>query len=128
MNDVERLKEIIRFEIEPGYFNRDYSEDSFEGVYKVAYQDLIEACKNMLRLAVGFETYDDWYYYVTETLSENYENASDREHWRVALWGETDTDMLQILYYALQAVSYDEYLFEYPSTLTDMLSQIVGLR
>ncbi|MBQ6018062.1 MAG: sel1 repeat family protein [Clostridiales bacterium] len=127
MSDVERLKDIIRFEIEPGYFDRDYSEDSFEGVYKVAYQDLIEACKNMLRLKVGFETYDDWYYYVTETLSENYENASDREHWRVALWGETDTDMLQILYYALQAVSYDEYLFEYPSTLTDMLSQIVGL-
>ena len=29
MNDVERLREIIRFEIEPGYFDRDYSEDSF---------------------------------------------------------------------------------------------------
>ena len=56
MSDVERLKDIIRFEIEPGYFDRDYSEDSFEGVYKVAYQDLIEACKNMLRLKVGFET------------------------------------------------------------------------
>lgn len=127
MNDVKKLKEIIRFEIDPGYFDSDTIEDSFEGVYKVEYQDIVEACKNMLKIKVDIETYDQWHYYVTERISENYENTSDRNHKDVALWGETDPDMLELLYYALQSVVFDECLFGYPSTLTEMLSKIVGL-
>ena len=45
MSDVERLKDIIRFEIEPGYFDRDYSEDSFEGVYKLPIKILLKHAK-----------------------------------------------------------------------------------
>ena len=62
MNDSEKLKTFIRFEMDPDLFNVDYDGDEyveydqFEGSYKPTCRDLITACENMINTGVDITT------------------------------------------------------------------------
>ena len=58
MNDVEMLKALVRFEVDPAMFTDDAADDNtfeaekYKGTYKPTYQDLTVACENMIKTGI----------------------------------------------------------------------------
>ena len=123
MNDEKLLKEIIRFEIEPDYFDHEEDEESvfdnpfFSGCYKITCDDLVAACQNMIDANIDSMVLDEWIYYVSEVIRDNYEWPVRMTDFRESLWGATDDNMIELLLHALHEVSYSIEIFESPVTV-----------
>ena len=132
MDDEKRLREIIRFEIDPDYFEHEEDEESvfdnpsFSSRYKIAYDDIVAACHNMIDADIDEGVLDDWIYYVSEVLSEYYEWPVRLTDFREALWGATDDNMIELLFHALHEISYSLEYFDSPITV-DAIDEILIL-
>ena len=133
MSDSEKLRQIIRFEVDPALFGEDTEEnpffdvDKYKGSYKPSYKDLVVACKNMLRIGVDLNTLLSWYYFVSDDLAEHYEGAftpvADFGH----LWPNNDADIFKAMDIALSELNiYDGY-FETYDSIREGLEEIIRM-
>ena len=133
MSDSEKLRQIIRFEVDPAPFGEDTDEnpffdvDKYKGSYKPSYKDLVVACKNMLKISVDLNTLLNWYYFVSDDLAEHYEGAfspvADFGH----LWPNNDAEIFKAMDIALSELNLDDGFFETYDCIRDGLEEIIQM-
>ena len=133
MSDSEKLRQIIRFEVDPTPFGEDTDEnpffdvDKYKGSYNPSYKDLVVACKNMLKISVDLNTLLNWYYFVSDDLAEHYEGAfspvADFGH----LWPNNDAEIFKAMDIALSELNLDDGFFETYDCIRDGLEEIIQM-
>lgn len=133
MSDSEKLRQIIRFEMDPAPFRKDTEENPFfdvekyKGSYKPSYKDLVVACKNMLKINVDLDTLTNWYYFASDDLVEHYEGAFAPVADFGYLWPNNDADIFKAMDIALSELNiYDGY-FETYDSIREGLEEIIQM-
>ncbi len=133
MSDSEKLKQIIRFEMDPAPFREDTEEDPFfdtdkyRGSYKPSYKDLVVACKNMMEINVDLDTLMNWYYFVSEDLAEHYEGAFAPVVNFSHLWPNNDADIFKAMDNALSELNEYDWLYENCDSVKEGLEEIIRM-
>lgn len=112
MSELERLKQFIRFEIDPAYFTDDdiECEEEFNVTYKPTYQDLVAACSNMIKAGIKMDVFETWYYFVSGDLAEYYEGMFEPAPDYGYLWPANDYDQFKAMDAAMDEFCiYDEF-------------------
>lgn len=129
MSDKDRIRELIRYEFDPSYFEDTEGEESvfdndpFTESYTVTYDDIVTACKNLIEADVDYGGLEDWVYYTQEVISEHCIIPKNPDGYIAASWGTTDEDMIELICNLLHSAAYDELIFE-DASLEDCIEQI----
>lgn len=133
MNDIDRLKQFIRFEMDPDYFKVDLDDDTeteeekFTATYKPTYKDLVVACENMIKAGISIEQFENWYFFVSGDLEEYYEGMFVRSHDYGYLWPANDYDQFKAMDVAMdEFVIYDEFYYS-TEELIEVLKVIISM-
>ncbi len=130
MYGPEKLKEIIRFEVNPDLFREDNEEDSFfneenyHGSYKPNYHDLVAACNNMLNADANTEIVMNWYYFTHDDLADHYEGAFLPSTNLGYLWPNNDDDLFTAIDYALSDLT---IFYDSSENIRDEITQIIQI-
>ena len=133
MSDSEKLRQIIRFEMDPAPFREDTEENPFfdvekyKGSYKPSYKDLVVACKNMLKINVDLDTLMNWYYFASDDLVEHYEGAFAPVADFGYLWPNNDADIFKAMDIAMSELNIYDGFFEEYNSIKDGLEEIVQM-
>lgn len=118
MNDAERLKKLIRFEVEPEFFDVELEEGAEEELmtfsenYAPDYHDLTAACENILRSGVENYTVVEWYRYVSGDIAGYYEGMWDYPEGDTGyLWPDNDRDQFLAMSFAVETLCEDDGFF-----------------
>lgn len=112
MDDAERLKKLVRFEVDPALFNSALIADAhkFVGTYKPTYHDLVAAVKNMIVAGVDVEVFEKWYDYVAKELKDCYEGMFGSPVDYGYLWPANDYDQFKAMHVLMEEFYlYDEF-------------------
>lgn len=114
MSELERLKQFIRFEVDPEFFTDEdvEFEEEFHVTYKPVYQDLVVAFKNMMKAGIGADVFADWYYFVSDDLSEYYEGMFIQDIDYGYLWPANDDDQFRAMDVAMDEFCSDEICYD----------------
>ena len=127
----EKLKELVRFEIEPSIFSTEkdsyFEENEIAGSYKPTYQDLVVACENMIKDDVDFTIFENWYYYVSEELEDHYEGVWVTEPDLGYLWPNNDYDQFKAMDFALGTMDERVNFYGTAGSLKEGLQEIVRM-
>ena len=133
MSDSEKLRQIIRFEMDPAPFREDTEENPFfdvekyKGSYKPSYKDLVVACKNMLKINVDLDTLMNWYYFASDDLVEHYEGAFAPVADFGYLWPNNDADIFKAMDIAMSELNIYDGFFEEYNSIKEGLEEIVQM-
>lgn len=137
-NDIEMLRKIIRFEVDPELFRglgfdeddkEEVADETFdfddaggmveaifgtfepEGIYKPTCEDLVVACENIIKADIDLDWMCNWYSCVAYELEEYYEGFLRQATNYNYLWPTTEQDLLLAMQIALQDITfYDEFI------------------
>ena len=133
MNDVEMLKALVRFEVDPALFSDDATDDDifepekYKGTYKPTYQDLTVACENMIKAGIDIWTLENWHYSVSGDLGDCYEGgwtpASDLGY----LWPNNDFDQFKAMENAFDRMESCEGFYEAAAVMKEGLQEIIKM-
>ena len=122
MDEYERLRMFIRYEMDPFFFDDDsvYESDPFSVSYKVTYDDVVSVCENIIDADPSFEEMEDWVCYIFEVINEHFEWPENSD----CLWGTTDEDMIRLIFDSLYDVCYEDLCYEDASTIKEAVELI----
>lgn len=131
MRDKEKLRALIRFEIDPDPFSIEQEGLEFPLEYNESYrpgfEDLYAACKNMLVKEIDFDTYLNWFYHITDDLFDYYDGLFEIIETDLYYWPNTDQDLFYGMYIFLDDLCVYEEYEETRSAFSNTLKEIMEM-
>ena len=111
--DAEGIKKLVRFELDPEIFTEEsnldlYEDIAFTGTYRLTYQDLVAACRNMIRCNINQDMLASWFFFVTEeNYNEYFEGAWIGRGAYEYLWPGNDDALFDCIKNLIDDISFD---------------------
>ncbi len=128
MSDYDKLKEVVRFEVDPAIFeDADYDEMKYDATYTPTYLDFEAACHNMIKAEVDISIVGEWLFLVSKILGDNY-NGVFKANNRFSDYSlpQTDDEVFYDIYSILHSAIYIfSELFETPEATRQPLNDLI---